>query len=157
MQSIHLEPAPDLAIRRLEVASDQAPASQLLVGGKYWGQPVEGAVLEAAFRSGDVALVFLTHDCPYEETLSIHLLDRNAKLMDTASVERAGTTGHFRLLGCAESDTVKFRFFGARDWFVQVLPAPVLQLPVVQGVDGVRRKFGISRHFLIRFEPNQAG
>ena len=61
--------APDVSIRRSWGPDDQAPTSQLVINGMPTGKPVTGAVLEAALACGDLLLLFMTDDTPFEESL----------------------------------------------------------------------------------------
>jgi hypothetical protein len=95
----------------------------------------------------------MTDDVPFEETLSIHLLDERLDLLDSAFLGAPYSTGSFSDLDIAGSSTVQFRFIGDTTWSVEVLPRPVLRMPFVPDAPGVKRRFGFARHFVVRGKP----
>lgn len=98
-------------------------------------------------------MLFLTDGVPFEEYLSIHLLDRDWDLLDTVVLGGLYSTGSFCLLRLIEPDTVSFRFIDDKDWSVTVLARPAPSLPFLSEPRGVKRAIGFSRHFIIRSSP----
>ena len=145
--------AHEVSIRRCQGPDDKAPTSQLLIDGVPIGRPVAGAVLEAAIACGDLLLLFMTDDTPFEESLSIHLLDRQGRLLDSARLGWPYTTGSFTALRLVNATTVCFRFFGDTDWTLQILPRPSLRIPFFPDAPGVTRSLGFKRWFAIQGKP----
>jgi hypothetical protein len=146
--------ATELTIRRVDARVESAvPTSEVLIDGVPRGTFVSGAVLEAALASDGRYLLFMTDDVPFEEMLSIHLLDRQLDLVDSARLGAPYSTGSFANLDIAGPSTVRFRFIGDTTWSVELLPRPVFRLPFVPDAPGVRRRFGFSRYFIVRGNP----
>lgn len=145
----------DLALRLIE---GEDIRSEVILRGQPCGTVVSGSVLEAALHSARGSLLFLTHDVPHEEMLSIHLLDNDGQLLDSATLGGPYTTGHFRDLLLETPDTVSFRFFDECVWRVRVLPGPRLKLPWWPDARGVWRGGRPRRYFLVeRRRSDQAG
>lgn len=142
--------APQISVRQALPDGDEVPRSEIELSGVATGVIVSGAVLEAGVACDRGFLVFLTDDVPYEETLSIHLLDRAGQLVDSATLGRAYATGVFTGLALQQPDVVNFRFTGGHAWSVQVLSRPQLRLPFVAEAPGVSRRSGFRRHFVVR-------
>ena len=148
--------ATELTIRRVDAGGElDIPTSEVLIDGVPRGTLVSGAVLEAALAFGDRYLLFMTNDIPFEETLSIHLLDWRLYLLDSAFLGAPYSTGSFSNLDIAGPSTVRFRFIGDTTWSVEVLPRPVFRMPFVPEARGVRRRFGFARHFIVRGNPRR--
>lgn len=95
-------------------------------------------------------LIFLTDDIPYEETLSIYLLDGELNYLDSATLGGMYSTGFFSLQVMSAPNVVQFRFIGDIEWSVELLREPEFRLPFISEPIGVSRKFGFSRHFKIQ-------
>lgn len=148
--------ASEVSARRVEgegEADSAPPASEILVDGRATGRVISGALLEAAVEAGENWLLFLTDDVPYEDALSIHLLDTRWHLLDSALLGAAYCTGSFGALRLEPPDKVRFRFIGDTDWTLEILPRREFRLPFVRDATGVSRKFGFSRHFIVRGRP----
>lgn len=148
-----MQPSPQLSLRPLPQHADTAPRAELLRDGRPTGCTVPGAVLEFAVDIGGRHLLFLTDDVPYEELLSIVLLDAGFQLQDSASIGRAYHSGLFAHPRLVEPARVEFEFMGRGSWAVDVLAAPRLRLPFVPDAAGVHRPFGLHRHFIVSFKP----
>lgn len=149
--------ANEISARR--IVGDQEnmpPTSEILIDGRPTGCVVSGAILEAAVEAGDFRLLFMTDDLPYEDALSIHLVDTRWHLLDSALLGAAYSTGSFKGLQLAPPHKVRFRFIGDTDWTVEILPQPGYRLPYLGEPTGVSRKFGFSRHFVVRGRPKPA-
>lgn len=130
--------------------STETGCARIVLGGQ--SIEVEGLVIEAAIalEPGDAAagyLLFLTHDRPFEETLSITMLSPTLDVLDTARIERAYTPGLFSDLRIIGAATLQFRFIGETPWRLQVLDRPVLRLPFVSEPAGVARGVALVRRF----------
>lgn len=125
------------------------PKSEIVVSGIASGNFVSGALLEAAVQCGERYLLFFTDNIPYEEMLSLHLLDNQWRLVDSARIGRAYSTGSFSALKLAEPNVVHFHFIGDLDWSVEILSSPEFRLPFVSDPAGVSRELGFSRHLRI--------
>lgn len=145
--------AGEISARRIGGDGNVPPTSEILVDGRPSGCVVSGAILEAAVEAGEHRLLFLTDDTPFEEMLSIHLLDARWHRLDSAVLGAAYCTGSFEALRLAPPDKVRFRFIGDTDWTIEILPQRGFRLPFVPDATGVSRRFGFSRHFIVRGKP----
>jgi len=140
-------------------ADTVSSSCELTIDGRPTGQRVKGCVLEAAFQYNASYLAFLTHDCPFEETLSIYLINRLGKVMDSANLFWMYCTGNFSNVQTHQPDKISFDFFDrAKDkegtrWTLQVLPRPSFRMPLLFDPSGVFRPFGLKRHFLLTANP----
>lgn len=139
--------------RSQKVGADDVPASEILLNGKSTQRFVSGAVLEAAVQWENCFLLFLTDDVPYEEMLRIVLLDQQLKVVDSALIGGPYSTGSFSALSLREPNCVEFRFIGDSDWLIELLGRARLRLPFFSEPTGVYRRFGFSRHFIVRGNP----
>ena len=147
--------ATELTIRRVTAGVESnVPESEVLIEGVPRGKFVSGAVLEAALEADGRYLLFMTDDSPFEEMLSIHLLDGRLDVVDSALLGAPYSTGSFSNLDITGPRTVRFRFIGDTTWSVEVLPRPALRLPFVPDAPGVKRPFAFVRHFIVRGEPH---
>ncbi|HOB47512.1 MAG TPA: hypothetical protein PKM60_15130 [Zoogloea sp.] len=143
--------ATEITVRRCEAQQDDdIPQCELLVAGAVTGCRLSGAILEAAVEVAGKYLLFMTDDVPFEETLTLHLLDGQFRLLDSASVGRAYATGVFSLVELREPDELVFRFIGETPWAVKLLDGPALRVPLCAEAPGVTRPFGFTRHFIVR-------
>lgn len=141
----------EISVRRCAGRRDgDIPECELVVAGAATGCRLSGAILEAAVDVGGKYLLFMTDDVPYEETLTLHLLDGRFRLLDSASIGLAYGTGAFALLELREPDELVFRFIGEVPWVVQLLNGPALRVPLWGEPPGVTRPFGFTRHFVVR-------
>jgi hypothetical protein len=125
--------------------------SLLLMDGAATNLFVPGCFLEAQFVDTAGALLFVTHNIPFEEILEILLIANDAKLADRASLWGAYTTGNFRDAVISGTNSVDFSFFGHRRWRVRLLKRPEFRLPIFSGEPlGVHRPFGWSRRMVIQ-------
>jgi len=135
------------------------PSCELIIDGKPTGQRVAGCVLEAALKCDVGYLVFLTENCPFEESLDIHLVDLSGVLQDSVCIGGMYTTGTFCNLQIQQPDKLLFEFIdkaahkNGTIWLLKILPKPSLHLPFFSDVSGVKRAFGLIRHFSITANP----
>lgn len=134
---------------------DQVPSSAVLLNGESSGKLVSGAVLEAAVRWEDFYLLFMTDDVPFEEVLSIQLLDSQLNRLDSASIGGLYSSGSFSSLELVEPNTVRFRFIGDTIWSVEFFPQPGFRIPFVSEPPGVHRSLGFHRHFVVHGNPQR--
>ena len=152
-----IEVSSDIALH-VHADSSQGARSEVLIRGQRSGTLVPGSVLEAALRTDSGWLLFLTHDVPYEEMLSIYLLSDAGGLLDSATIGGPYASGSFRGLRTEPPATVHFNFIDNADWHLRVLDRPRLTLPWWPDARGVwrggrlRRSFVIGRAFARRFD-----
>jgi hypothetical protein len=139
----------EYALRPLEQGEGEA-RSMLSRNGVETGLIVPGCVLEAQFACATGALLFITHDIPFEEQLDICLVE-GAVLKDRASLYGAYSTGDFRNVAIAGEDRVTFDFFGGHRWQARVFARPEWRLPGVTSREpaGVHRGLSLSCHFAV--------
>jgi hypothetical protein len=145
--------APEITTRPVPRGDDEAPQSEVLAQRSPTGKLVNGATLEAAIQWRDCYLLLMTNDIPYEETLSMHLLDGSFTLLDTATLGAAYSTGTFAALELFEPDQVGFRFIGDTPWRIELLTEPEFKVPLVSDPRGVSRPFNFSRRFRVHGNP----
>jgi len=131
------------------------PSCELIIQGKPTGYRIDGCILEAALQCDTGYLVFLTEDCPFEESLDIHLVDFSGDLKDSVRIGGMYTTGTFGNLQVQQPNKVTFEFIGktahkkGTTWVVELLPSPSWRLPIFSDTLGAQRPFGFKRHFLL--------
>jgi len=131
----------------------RGPRCEVRVRGRSTGRFVAGLNIEAAVEVDGRYLVFLTDGVAREELLSIHLVEKDGRLVDTVAVGRPRATGVFRHLVLGPPRSVGFRFLGDAAWTVTVHPAPRLAWPLLPEAAGVHRPFGWRRWLLLRTSP----
>ena len=125
----------------------RGPRCELRVNGRSTGRFVAGLNLEAAVGIDGRYLVFLTDGVSMEELLSIHLVETDGRLVDSAFVGQARSPGVFEHLVLAPPRRVGFHFLGDGAWTVEVLPAPRLCWPLRREAPAVHRPLR-WRHWL---------
>jgi len=129
------------------------PSCELAINGKPTGQRVEGCCLEMAFLYGTGYLVIMNHDCPFEETLSIYLLDSSGILQDSAHIFWMYCTGFLTNVQIQQPNKILFEFFENAIWTLHILKEPEFRLPFFSEPTGVHRPLGLKRYFVIAGEP----
>lgn len=146
--------AKELTTRLVHGADEgEVPTSEVLVHGTSTGKHISGAVLEAAVQWENRYLLFMTDDVPFEEMLSIHLLDAQMNVLDSALIGSPYSSGAFTSLELSESSTVYFRFIGDTLWSIELLSRPGFRVPFISEPSGVKHPVGFSRHFIVRGNP----
>lgn len=146
--------APEYAIRLVTPSTSQKePTSEVVVAGIPTGKILAGAMFEAALTWNEYVLLFLTDDVPFEDTLSIYLLDKNLNVADSARMYFIYSTGVFSILDLSEPDTVRFNFFGGIAWALKLFPDPKFAVPIISDPKGVHRPFTFFRRFQIYGRP----
>jgi len=139
-----------IAVGKAISQTDSASSScELMIYGKSTGQRLDGYYLDAALECNVGYLIFLTHDCPFEETLSIYLVDHVGILQDSAHICALYTIGIFSNLKIQQPDKVFFEFFAEGIFTVQILPDSGLRIPFFSEPRGVYRPFGFKRRFIV--------
>ena len=88
-----------------------------------------GVYLEAQYIVNDNYLLFITMDCPFEESLFIYLLDNQLKIKDTVELGVEFNPGFFRNPVITGLDTINFSFFEEGDsWLLTILDKPKISL-----------------------------
>ena len=126
---------------------------QLLIDSVDCGPRLCGAVLEYQFclRDGRHVL-FLTADCPYEETLHIHLLSSTFERLDGLELGAMYCSGRLRDVRVLEGgdvtpDVIEFDFIHSARCRIRVLHRPQLVL-FPRWTCGVRRSGPWFRQYL---------
>ena len=132
---------------------DDVPRSEIILDGVPSGVVISGALLEAAVKCERGYLVFMTDDIPYEDVLSVHLLDGDLQLLDTAQIGAPYSTGSFSALALYGENEATFRFIGDTEWRIYVLPNAKRVLPLCLSPSGVKRPFQFTRHFEVFGTP----
>ena len=128
----------------------RGPRCELRVDGRSTGRFVPGLNLEAAVEVDGRYLVLLTDGVEMEELLSVHLVEPDGRLVDTAVIGQAYSTGLFRHLVLGPPRRVGFHFLGDRPWMVEVHPRPRVVWPLRRDAPAVHRPFGCRRWFSVR-------
>jgi len=134
---------------KVEQTDTTSPSCEVMIHGKPTGQRLAGYDLEAALECDTGYLVFLTHDCPFEETLSIYLLDHAGIRLDSVNIGGMYTSGVFRNLQIQPPDKASFEFFAEATYTLKLLRRPRFCLPFFAEPMGVSRRFGFKRHFVV--------
>ncbi|NML15569.1 hypothetical protein [Azohydromonas caseinilytica] len=142
----------DLTLRPRSTGQDEL-CSEVLLAGHPCGTVVSGQVLEAAVRCPGGWLLFVTDGVPFEDMLSVHLLNREGRLLDSARIGGPYTTGSFANLRLEPPGTVHFDFIDNARWSVRLLQQPRPALPWLPDMPGVWRGPRLQRHFEIHRDP----
>lgn len=143
--------ATEIEVKRIAGLSEsEAPQCEIVAGEIATGCIIAGAYLEAAVQWGECHLLFLTNDCPFEETLNIHLFDKQWRLLDSAVIGCIYSTGSFSDLKLTAPNRVQFHFFADTNWEVEIFDRPRFCLRWFGESHSVMREFGFSRHLLVR-------
>lgn len=144
----------ECAIRPCQPYSDKAMAtSTIVMDGKVTGVEVTGAVLEAAVAWQDQRLLFLTDDILHEDMLRIYLLDAQHRLLDTAVLGAAYSTGAFSDLQLLPPNSLSFSFIGGITWRLLLLSQPEFVVPWLSYPRGVSRPWKFHRSFRLEGKP----
>lgn len=126
--------------------------SRIIASGRDTGRIVAGEVLEAAVRSANHHLLFITDNTPFEEYLRIYLLDTEWNIVDSAIMGAMYSTGIFSGLELISPNSLQFQFFGGIIWTLELLEHPVASLPF-SDPKGVSRPFSLHKRFKIHGRP----
>lgn len=144
----------ECAIRPCQPYSDKAMAtSTIIMDGKVTDLEVTGAVLEAAVTWRDQRLLFLTDDILHEDMLRIYLLDAQHRLLDTAVLGAAYSTGAFSDLRLLPPNSLSFSFIGDITWLLLLLSQREFAVPWLSDPRGVSRPWKFHRSFRLEGKP----
>jgi hypothetical protein len=93
--------------------------------------------------------LFVTDNTPSEEMLTIHFLDDQGRLLDSAHIGGPYTTGSFSDLHLDPPATMHFRFIDDTEWSVRILQNPRYALPWWPDARGVWRGSRLTRRFKV--------
>lgn len=150
---MQLKLASDVSVECGSRPDGEAPRSEVVIAGRRTGWQVPGAVLEAALRCNGRLLLFMTHDVPFEESLSLHLVDGEGTVLDSVWLGGLDATGVFSGLVIESADTARFRFFGDTDWRVQVSEQPRWRWPWFSDPRGVYRRLRWRCYLVVSGRP----
>ena len=131
--------------------ADAVPVAEIWLAGATTAKLIGGAVLEAAFHCEHGYLLFVTDDIPFEDTLSIYLMDQDFQVLDSVNIGVAYSTGNFHLLREPSAREVQFSFIGGCNWRLTLLATPEFCLPLFNEPAGVRRKPSFKRWFKLSY------
>lgn len=127
--------------------------STIVMDGKVTDLEVTGAVLEAAVAWRDQRLLFLTDDILHEDMLRIYLLDAQHRLLDTAVLGAAYSTGAFSDLRLLPPNSLSFSFIGGITWRLLLLSQREFAVPWLSDPRGVSRPWKFHRSFRLEGKP----
>jgi hypothetical protein len=127
--------------------------STIIMDGKVTDLEVTGAVLEAAVTWRDQRLLFLTDDILHEDMLRIYLLDAQHRLLDTAVLGAAYSTGAFSDLRLLPPNSLSFSFIGDITWLLLLLSQREFAVPWLSDPRGVSRPWKFHRSFRLEGKP----
>jgi hypothetical protein len=107
----------------LRADGESTETSELLFDGQVVGQ-VDGLLIEQQFKIDTGFLLFNTHDCPYEEALSISYLNSTFEILDNRLLYGYYSTGTLRDVRVCDKNRVQFSFFAEDLWELTVFPHP---------------------------------
>ena len=79
------------------------------------------------------------YDVPFEEALTICLLDPRDRLVERVTLGGPYTTGHLHDLRIEGPDRLLFRFFGGAPYRLVIAPRPRWRVPILSDPPGARR------------------
>lgn len=114
-----------------DMTDKSLPQSEVVIKGKKTGVVVEGKVLEGVVCVySHCYLLFLTHDCIFEETLTLALvdLDKNS-LLESFWIGLVYQTDIFTGPRISD-DKILFEFLAEKTWVLQVLQTARIRFPI---------------------------
>ncbi|MGL6312718.1 hypothetical protein [Vibrio sp. WXL103] len=86
---------------------------------------ITGAYLEAQYATRDGYLLFITEDCPFEETLYIFYLRHDLLIQDCIELSTPYSPGILNVIDDENEDFVQFSFFTPEErWQLAILSKP---------------------------------
>lgn len=104
--------------------SDYPTKSYVVLNGLRTKTKIGGIVLEKCLRVYDYYLVFMTHDCPFEESLTVSLLDKNGRLLAKKDIFVPYSTDDFSDLQLYPPNIVTFDFLATSLWRLKIFHKP---------------------------------
>ena len=91
---------------------------------------VDGMVLDAQIEIQNIYVLFLTCDCPFEEFLYIHIIDKKLNLLDSYELGYAYGTGILDNIKI-KNNKISFSFYGNDEWNIIIYDKPkrIFRLP----------------------------
>ncbi|CAI3954891.1 unnamed protein product [Commensalibacter communis] len=108
---------------------------------------IGGIVLEACIRIYEYYLVFATYDCPFEEGLTVSLLDKNGRLLETKDIFVAYYTDVFLGLNLYPPNIMTFDFLYKGLWRIEVFPPTEKADTLKDPISIWKRKFNIKPYW----------
>ena len=142
----------DFTTKLIRNNSDLPPQSELLQNEMPTGIIIRGAILESVIQCGEYFLVFMTDDVPYEDTLSIFLLDTQLNILDSATIGGMYLTGSLSNIKLIPPNHINFNYIDGCDCLIDILPAPKFHIPFLSPFNAVKRPFRFYRHFILSCE-----
>lgn len=127
--------------------------SQVLFRGAATDAILVGSILELCVSVGEVYVVFMSDNIPSEDMLRIYLLDKNAHVIESATIGAPYTTGSFRLLELITPNVITFNFIGETIWVLRILNKTKLHMPFFSDPKGVSRKLCFSTKLELEGNP----
>ncbi|NIG22454.1 hypothetical protein [Candidatus Pantoea communis] len=114
-----------------DMGANSSPQSEVMVRGKKTGVMVEGKVLEGVVCVySHCYLLFLSHDCIFEETLTLALVDLDKNiLLESLWIGLAYQTDIFTGPRICD-DKILFEFLAEKTWVLQVLQTARFRFPI---------------------------
>lgn len=112
-----------------EARPDAVAKAHVLVDGHRTHLLVSGTVLEAAYQLEDLGLdlLFVTEDCPYEETLHIYLLDAAHTVIEETRLGAPYAPGILKDLLIVSDNELAFHFQGNHRLIIHAQPRGFLR------------------------------
>lgn len=131
-------------------SSDASPGPhlQLLRDNQPFGEPLKGALIEAQYQVDEQRyLLFVTDDVPYEETLRLYLINRDAEILDSLEFGGYLANGALEDLHIVDKQTIEFSFIHLKRCRLTVKDESGWEKPLAL-TPGVRRPGGIRKRYL---------
>ena len=124
----------------------------IIIDGHKSKVQVDGTCLEAALLVNDnYILLFVTFDCPFEETLAIYLLDlQQNRIIDKAKIYQMYYTDFFSDLVILSENKLSFDFLIEGGWTLELFDKPKKSLTYLFPTLLVKRPFSLTRYFSIK-------
>ena len=110
----------DFSVLPLGKEGHETCRSDLYWLGEKVRTAVQGIQVEAQYSFDQGYLLFLSEACPYEEKLSIYLLDFDFGIRDTADLGQSYTPGVLQDVEVCGALELSFSFFGGDRWGLRV-------------------------------------
>lgn len=147
-----MEITEDISTELFQEAHDyKFSTSEIIFQGNKTNILVEGEVLEAQIKiSNDRYLLFLTHNCMFEETLTIALVDFNkGKVIESMWLGSAYNTD-FLYGPRIKNNKIYFEFLSQKTWCLQVFNTRKYSFLSLMLFSIIHRAFSLKSYFHIR-------
>lgn len=145
-----MEQSDQLSFRPFNSSDDSlGPHLQLLRDNQPFGEPLKGALIEAQYQVDEQRhLLFVTDDVPYEATLRLYLINRDAEILDSLEFGGYLATGALEDLHIVDKQTIEFSFIHLKRCRLTVKDESGWEKPLAL-TPGVRRPGGIRKRYLM--------